>query len=156
METMVWIFWGYSLGALLVQFAVLLGATLAHLFQIVHMRRDSVVVVSYAMIFLGCFLGCFATLVLYQGILWLMPAGFWPRFLYWIGAFLFKVPWRVVIQLALMPITRETTLVDTQKSETELYNCNWPLIPRCIKQSFYYLLTFGALTSLWLSRNVGL
>ena len=120
---------------LLAQFAILLVIALLHIYQIVRMRRDTVVVISHGKIFLGAIIGCALSIGFYQGVLWYSPAG-WS----WLWVLLAFVVWKLILYAIIGPFTRGTSIRDTVKSDAEPFNCNWPLIPRCVHQSLFYLL----------------
>jgi len=138
--------------SLLTQYALLCGAAFAHIYQILHKRRDTVQVLSHRRFVVATLANLGVCLVFYHTILAFTPSS--NKFLavaYIFVAFLAMVPLRVVVQAIGDMIDQDRTLKDTQRSKAELFNCNWPLIPRCCNQSLSYLLMFGILARLYLN-----
>lgn len=119
------------------QLVVLLAVALLHIYQILYMRRKTVVVLSHGRVFVGALWGSLASVGFFQAILRLHPTGRW-----WIAVVLAFLFWKSVLYVLTSPLTRGTSVVDTISGEGGLFNCNWPLIPRCVHQSLFYFLLF--------------
>ncbi len=138
---------GSSPLSLALQYAFLLVVTFGHIYQILRMRRATVVVLSHARIVVNVFVITALNVALYQVALWLMPTGSKVMFVLYLIGFVFAIGfWRVIIQGVGGAIDQDRTVKDTTAGKEKLFNCNWPLIPRCCLQSLNYLALFGLFT----------
>jgi len=127
-----------------VQYAFLLSAALAHIYQILHMRRSTVVLFSHARLITNVFIISALNLVFYHLVMWLAPSDSKAMLILYFVGFVFALAfWRVIVQGIGGVIDQSRTLKDTAAKEGQLFNCNWPLIPRCCMQSLNYLVLMG-------------
>ena len=117
------------------QFAALFAVSLLLVYQILKMRRDTVVVLSHRRIWLGAGLASVLNLGFLHGAMWFVTA--WWK---WLLVLLVYMFWKLLLYAVVRPFTADTSLVDTVKSTDDAFNCNWPLIPRCAHQSLLYFL----------------
>ena len=135
-----------SLHALAVQYIFIAAASLFHIYQILRMRRDTVVVLSHGRIWFGALFGASLGLGYYRAAMWLYPQGvaWWLFALYLFGVIISLAIFRGLITFILAPfIGGRRSIIDTVMREEKFFNCNWPLIPRCITMGLTYLVFFG-------------
>lgn len=118
------------------QLAFLIVITLLHVLQIVKMRRDSVVVLSWGRLVLACVAVSLANLGFFRLVVHYRPTKWWG----WVLVFVAMAVWAIPVNLLALGVAGKRCLRDTAKTEAESFNCNWPLIRRCAMQSLTYLL----------------
>ena len=122
-----------------IQFGAMLVVTLITMYGILRMRRDNVVVLSHGQILISTIAATAICTAVYQGLLWIGPAGRWSKG--WvIGSILIAtMVSRMLTMMIVGGIDGGKSLRDTTATDAGLFNCNRPLISRCANQSFFYL-----------------
>jgi hypothetical protein len=124
---------------LLAQLAFLFVISLLTIYQILRMRRDTVVILSHRRLITSLLLSSAATLACYQVILMVNPVDHFGR----IGGILAVLVALLLTRYVTMIVVGTTdggrSIKDVTMSEGGLFNCNWPLISRCTNQSLFYL-----------------
>ena len=128
--------------ATITQFAVLLVWTMCSIYLIVlFVRRGSVVVLSHGLIVGESLLLSLANLGFIKVLIRLMPNSVWRLLLFLVVLLIVGAFWTLALRVIAFAIDRRRSLKDLQRSESEAFNCNWPLIPRCAN----FALTMGIL-----------
>jgi hypothetical protein len=122
-----------------IQFGVMLVVTLITMYGILRMRRDNVVILSHGQIMVSTVAATAVCTAVYQGLLWVGPAGRWSSGWALGAVILATMVARMLTMIIVGGIDGGRSLRDTTAGEGGMFNCNWPLISRCANQSLFYL-----------------
>lgn len=126
------LFVGNDIASLLAQFIVLLVACVYFVFMIYRNNIRRVIILNHFRIVVVIILQSIANLGFYQLMISLDPhkgSGWQGLFIF--GAFLATIPWKLIQYAMAFPLLGKNSIKDMGRSTDEMFNCNWPLIPRC-------------------------
>lgn len=127
---------GHGPRELAVQFLGLYAVTVLTIYQIIWMRRATVVVMSHGRVLAEAGLMSLLNLGVYHIMLWFLPPfAIWKLLVIWLGITL----WGGISNMILHAVDQDRSIRDTVKGQGALFNCNWPLIRRCANHALMFL-----------------